>query len=127
VRDRDLYSKILGLAEPWIVDDVQLDMTAKTVIVHLGRSAGATLACPECGTVCPGYDTQSRRWRHLDTCPFETILTADVPRCSCPEHGVKQVRVPWAEPGSRFTALFECLAIDWMQEAGRSATGTLLE
>jgi transposase len=83
---------------------------------------GAKLACPECGKASPGYDTQPRRWRHLDTCQFETILAADVPRCSCAEHGVKQVRVPWAEPGSRFTALFECLAIDWMQEAGRSAT-----
>jgi transposase len=31
------------------------------------------------------------------------------------------VRVPWAEPNSRFTALFERLAIDWMLEAGRSA------
>ena len=80
------------------------------------------LACPECGQSRPGYDTQPRRWRHLDTCQFQTVLEADVPRCSCAEHGVKQIKVPWAEPGSRFTALFERLAIDWMQEAGRSAT-----
>ncbi|MFJ1252818.1 helix-turn-helix domain-containing protein [Cupriavidus sp. CuC1] len=31
---------------------------------------------------------------------------------SCPEHGVRQVRMPWAEAGSRFTHLFEALAID---------------
>jgi transposase len=126
LRDRDLYAKILGLAEPWIVSDVDLDVKAKTVVVHLSRREGATLACPECGTPCPGYDTQPRRWRHLDTCQFETVLAADVPRCCCPEHGVKQIPVPWAEPGSRFTALFECLAIDWMQEAGRSATARQL-
>jgi transposase len=126
LRDRDLYAKILGLVEPWIVVDVELDVKAQTVVVHLGRREGATLACPECGKTCPGYDAQPRRWRHLDTCQFETILAADVPRCSCPEHGVKQIRVPWAEPGSRFTALFECLAIDWMQEAGRSATARQL-
>jgi transposase len=126
VRDRDLYAKILGLAEPWVVTDVVLDVKAQTVVVQLGRRAGATLACPECGQTCPGYDAQPRRWRHLDTCQFETILAADVPRCSCPEHGVKQIRVRWAEPGSRFTALFECLAIDWMQEAGRSATARQL-
>lgn len=126
MRDRDLYSKILGLTEPWIVTDVELDMTGKSVVVHLGRSDGATLACPECGQACPGYDSQPRRWRHLDTCQFQTVLIADVPRCSCLEHGVKQVKVPWAEPGSRFTALFECLAIDWMQEAGRSATARQL-
>jgi transposase len=126
VRDRDLYAKILGLDERWIVADVELDVKAQTVVVHLARKEGVSLACPECGARCPGYDAQPRRWRHLDTCQFETILVADVPRCSCPEHGVRQIRVPWAEPGSRFTALFECLAIDWMQEAGRTATARQL-
>src|SRR5262245_61787088 len=29
---------------------------------------------------------------------------------------VKQLRVPWAEPGSQFTALFERLAIDLLRE-----------
>lgn len=127
MRDRELYEKILGLPEPWIIVDVALDLAAKSVTVQLGRRDGSSLACPECGQPCPGYDTQPRRWRHLDTCQFQTILTAEVPRCSCPEHGVKQVKVPWAEPGSRFTALFERLAIDWMQEAGRSATARQLD
>jgi transposase len=126
MRDRELYAKILGLPEPWIVVDVELDLNGQSVVVRLGRRDGASLACPECGLACPGYDTQPRRWRHLDTCQFQTVLEADVPRCSCPAHGVKQVRVPWAEPGSRFTALFERLAIDWMQEAGRSATARQL-
>ena len=43
---------------------------------------------------------------------FKTLLHAAVPRVECPEHGVKQVKVPWAEPRSRFTLLFERLAID---------------
>jgi transposase len=126
VRDRDLYAKILNLPEPWMVVDVELDLPGKSVTVLLGRREGAALLCPECGTACPGYDAQPRRWRHLDTCQFQTILAADVPRCACPEHGVKQVRVPWAEPGSRFSALFEHLAIDWMRECGRSATARQL-
>ncbi len=126
MRDRDLYAKILNLPEPWIVGDVDLDVKGKSVVVRLGRREDASLECPECGIACPGYDAQPRRWRHLDTCQFQTVLEADVPRCSCPEHGVKQVRVPWAEPGSRFTALFECLAIDWMRECGRSATARQL-
>jgi transposase len=126
VRDRELYAKILGLVEPWIVADVDLDVQGGRVIVRLGLRAGSELACPECGRSCPGYDTQPRRWRHLDTCQFTTVLAADVPRCSCPEHGVRQVRVPWAEPGSRFTVLFEQLAIDWMRDAGRSATARRL-
>ena len=38
-----------------------------------------------------------------------------------------QVTVPWAEPGSRFTALFEALAIDWLQEASFSAVARQLD
>jgi transposase len=126
VRDRDLYAKILGLPDPWVVAAVELDTAGRSVLVTLSWRDGAALSCPECGRTCPGYDTQPRRWRHLDTCQFQTILEADVPRASCPEHGVRQVRVPWAEPNSRFTVLFERLAIDWMTEAGRSATARQL-
>jgi transposase len=127
VRDRELYARILGVSEPWVVADVELDTAGRSVLVKLGRRDDAALSCPECGQTGPGYDTQPRRWRHLDTCQFQTILEADVPRMSCPEHGVRQVRVPWAEPNSRFTALFERLAIDWMTEAGRSATARQLD
>jgi len=53
----------------------------------------------------------------LDTCQFRTLLVADVPRVSCKENGVHTIAVPWAEPGIGFTALFEALVIDWLQEA----------
>jgi transposase len=33
------------------------------------------------------------------------------------------VKLPWAEPGSRFTALFERLAIDWLKVASQKAVG----
>jgi transposase len=34
---------------------------------------------------------------------------------------VRQIRVPWSDPGSRFTALFEALVIDWLHEASIAA------
>ncbi|WP_447974073.1 transposase family protein [Nitrospira sp. Kam-Ns4a] len=34
---------------------------------------------------------------------------------SGPTHGVKQIAVPWAEPGRQFPAWFERLAIDLLQ------------
>ena len=52
---------------------------------------------------------------------FETVLRCRVPRANCPEHGVKTLRVPWAEPGSRFTLLFERFALEVLQ-ASRSLT-----
>lgn len=115
MQDRDLYARILGLVVPWEVRDVQLDVGAATVRVMVAAQTDAALACPECGKCCPGYDSRVREWRHLDTCQFKTILVADVPRVKCPEHGVKQVKLPWAEPGSGFTALMEAVVIDWLR------------
>jgi transposase len=121
MRDRDLYAQILGLTSPWRVVDVDLDNTGEEVRVHVEHDPEHPLCCPECGRASPGYDTRRRRWRHLDTCQYRTILIADVPRVHCPEHGVKQARVPWAEPGSSFTALYESLVIDWLKEASIAA------
>jgi transposase len=120
VQDRELFGRILGIGEPWFVEEVELKEALGELRIRLGRRS-SPLCCPTCGKAVPGYDTQPRRWRHLDTCQYETVLEADVPRVECPEHGVLQVRVPWAEKGSRFTLLFERLTIDWLLEAGRSA------
>src|SRR5439155_19439064 len=47
---------------------------------------------------------------------FQTYVHARAARVACPEHGVRQVRLPWAEPRARFTTLFERLAIDVLRE-----------
>jgi transposase len=125
MHDKELYSKILGIEAPWKVTDIELDQRDREVRVHLANEEPRP-ACPECGKPCAGYDSRRRRWRHLDTCQYRTILVADVPRIECPEHGVVQVRVPWGEPGSRFTALMEALAIDWLKEASLSAVSRML-
>ena len=119
MRDRDLYAQILGIADPWHVTDVHLDVPAgkvEVVVEHRGEGC-----CPTCGKPCPGYDSRQRRWRHLDTCQLQTLLVTDVPRVKCPEHGVVQVSTPWSEPGSRFTALLERVVIEWLKEASFSA------
>lgn len=45
---------------------------------------------------------------------YRLELRCAVPRCECPEHGVKTIGVPWAEPGSRFTLHFEAFAVEVM-------------
>lgn len=125
MHDRDLYRKILGIEAPWQVVDVELEMEGREVRVHLETSE-PQLPCPVCGQPCPRYDARPRRWRHLDTCQYRTILVAMVPRVDCAEHGVHQITVAWSEPGSRFTALFEALVIDWLKEASLSAVADLL-
>jgi transposase len=124
MRDRDLYAQILGITSPWHVSDVRLDVPAgrvEVIVEHRGQAC-----CPQCGKSCPGYDSRLRRWRHLDTCQLQTVLVAEVPRVECPEHGVVQASTPWSEPGSRFTALFERVVIDWLREASFSAVARRL-
>lgn len=116
MHDRELYRRILGIEAPWQVTDVSVDLPEDGVTVYIGHG-DSPLCCPECGAEGPGYDHRERRWRHLDTCQYATWLVAQVPRMRCPEHGVRQVAVPWAEGNSRLTALFEALVIDWLKVA----------
>ncbi len=102
-----------------------VELGPETVEVHL-ENGSRKLACPECGAASPRYDTRERKWRHLDTMQYMTVLVAEVPRVKCGDHGVRQVRVPWAEVGSGFTAQFERLAIDWLGESNLSAVARLL-
>lgn len=125
MQDRELYQQILGLHSPWSVGAIQLDVQRRRVGVVVEHPEGTRFECPECGCSLACYDhVPEREWRHLDTMQFQTILKARVPRVNCPEHGVKQVHVPWAEKGSHFTLLFERLAIDVLL-ATQTVTGAM--
>ena len=126
MRDKDLYAQILGIKSPWQVSSVDLNVPEGEVTVQVEQEEGARSCCPTCGKESPGYDSRTRRWRHLDTCQYKTILVADVPRVQCEDHGVVTVSVPWAEPGSGFTALFEALVIDWLKEASTLGVSRLM-
>src|SRR5271169_2202886 len=127
MEDRELYRRILGLESPWRVASVDLQFTPKEVHIYLTHDDLPTWLCPECATPCKLYDHQpARQWRHLDTCQYRTILHAEPPRTQCPTHGVRVVKLPWAEPSSRFTALFEALAIAWLKAASQKAVGERL-
>jgi transposase len=116
VRDTELYQQILGLQTPWHVARVDLNVKEQRVDVYAEHGKKKAWPCPDCGKDCGLHDhDEERTWRHLDSCQFQTFLHARIPRVRCDEHGVKQVRVPWAEPKSRFTLLFEHLAIDVLQ------------
>jgi len=116
---KTLYAKILGLEKPWFVQEVELNHETGDLVVSVAHKGGCL--CPECGKTAPRYDHRVRRWRHLDTCQYRTIIKANVPRTECAECGVHQISVPWAERNSRFTVLFEALVIQWLQDASTEA------
>jgi transposase len=130
MQDRELYEQILGIRSPWRVQRVELKLEKGkgAVRVYLEHGQDQMWPCPECGRECVLYDHQpERQWRHLDTCQYQTILHASPPRSNCPEHGSLVVKMPWAEPHSRFTALFERLAIDWLKVASQKAVADQLQ
>jgi transposase len=127
MRDTELYQQLLGLAPPWTVDRVELSVGDRRVDVWVDHPRGHRFACPECDRELAVYDhADERSWRHLDSCQFLTYLHARAPRVDCPEHGARQVRLPWAEPMSRFTTLFERLAIDVLKECDVTGAARLL-
>ena len=116
------YGKLLGIGKPWEVRAAQLDLIRGRVEIEVGWDEAADVVCPECGKECARHDhAPEREWRHLNVMQFLTVIRARIPRCRCPEHGVKTVRVPWAEKDSRFTVHFESLAIQII-DACRSLT-----
>ena len=116
------YGKLLGIGKPWEVRAAQLDLIRGRVEIEVGWDETAAVVCPECGKECARHDhAPEREWRHLNVMQFLTVIRARIPRCRCSEHGVKTVRVPWAEKDSRFTLHFEALAVE-MIGACRSLT-----
>ena len=110
------YSALLGLGEPWRVKHVELSVESQRVQIRIEWKGSKEAACAQCGSASPLYDLrEERRWRHLDTTQFETVICCRTPRCRCPEHGVCTVAKPWADKHGRFTLQFELFAVKVLQ------------
>jgi transposase len=126
MKDKELYEVLLGLKKPWGVEEVKVDPVEKKIEVVVKYEEG-TLWGDEEGRRLPTHDHVERRWRHLDSCGFETIIRCRVPRVQGPEGKVWTVPVPWSQPGSRYTVGFESFVIAvLLATKGVAATGELL-
>ena len=122
-----LFTSALGLHLPWVVEDVKLDTAKRRIDFEIGCQA-KVMACPVCKAAAqPVHDRLRRSWRHLDFFQFEAWLHCEVPRVACGGCGkTTQMPVPWARPGSGFTAAFEALALALCRELPvRQAAGLL--
>ena len=127
MNDISLYQQILGDTTPWRVGEVKLDAEKLTIDVRLVLAEDAAWACPECRSRMHVKERRTRRWRHLDSCQFKTVLEADVPVVECQTHGIQTVQVPWADGSSRFTLFFERLAIEVLLACPAAKAAELLD
>lgn len=120
------YRALLGLDSNWKVTNVEFLPKQKAVDIHI-VFCGAGLECPKCKCDCTQADLAPQRsWRHLDTMQFTTTIHASVPRSKCEECGVLTIPVPWADKHSRFTLLFECMAIEVIQACSSLSSAAAL-
>jgi len=127
MRDLDLFQRALGLEEPWRVVGSEFDVAERRLELRLDFPRGSRFPCPEgdCAE-CEVHDTSEKSWRHLDFFQHQAYLIARVPRVRCPEHGVRQVTLAWARPGSGFTLLFEALVMAMVAEMPVRAVADLV-
>jgi transposase len=109
----DILALGLGVTPPWKLVGQRLDTSAQPNQLYLEIAAGrgALFPCPVCGKACKAHDFAEFTCRRLNFFQHHCYVTANVPRTDCPEHGVLRINVPWAREGSRFTLLFEQVAI----------------
>lgn len=114
----DVLALGLGVTPPWKLVGQRLDTTMQPNQLHLEVAAarGGLFPCPACGKLCTAHDFAEFTWRHLNFFQHHCYVTAKVPRTDCREHGVLRINVPWAREGSRFTLLFEQVAIMLVRE-----------
>ncbi len=122
-----LFCQALGLAEPWGVERVALDVAHSRIDLYIVWH-GNTGACPACGAADQKvHDHRQRTWRHLDFFQFEAYVHCELPRIGCSVcHATTQLGVPWAREGSRFTLLFEALSLTLAREMPVAACARIL-
>ena len=129
----DIFGAALNLPAPWMVTNVELKPSgpqgSKELHINVDFARGTKFPCPcdGCGKSCSVHDTVERDWRHINFFQYHCYIHARVPRIDCGDHGVKQVSVPWARPGSGFTLLFEGLMLMLSADMSMSGVARQLE
>jgi transposase len=127
MKDTQLYEQLLCLSKPWSVDRVDLELEQNRITVHVQCAKGTVWGDPETGEDRAHiHGWVERTWRHLDTCQFETLIVAKVPRLKFKSGRVEDAAVPWAERYSRITVMMEAFVVRLLQAAANVSRVTTL-
>jgi transposase len=119
VRKTKLWKRVLGVEhlvfEDGLIESVPGGGAVLVLVLRVRPDHGHRNRCSRCGHRAVWRDDGEgcQRWRALDAGLMACCLEAGAPRVACPVHGVVMAALPWARPGSRFTAAFEDQAA-WM-------------
>jgi len=127
VRATTVFNTLLDL-EGVVVTGVRRHDDELRVAVRLRRTR---LLCPveDCGySTAARFDTRPEAswWRSLDLGACRTVVTAQLRRVECPDHGVLVEQVPFARHRVRFTRDFEDLVAWCASKMDKTAVTRLL-
>jgi len=126
MNDKKLYTKILGIRDPWYISSIEFDEKLERIDIYVKHHNPIVVACPVCGKFYSAYDHGPERVaQHLNTCQFATYVHIRLPRVKCPEHGVRQITSEFGENGGDKTYEFESYLIDLAKECSIEAVSRL--
>jgi transposase len=116
MKDTTLYEHLLGIQTPWFVQSVDMAIEAQRITVRVALKPDQVWADPTCDHARAHIHGWSERtWRHLDTCQFETLITARVPQLKYANGSVQELATPWADRYARITHLMEAFVLKLLQ------------
>jgi len=121
MQSTEFYQQILGISSPWKIVSVDLDMKAKRVVIQAEVDRKTKWYHPDTKLPASLHKWQERTWRHLDTCQFETLITANIPSVKYQDGSIEEIAVPWADRFQRITKLLAQAVIIWLQACGNVA------
>lgn len=123
-----IWRMLLGLCDRTVLERVEVDEQAATVVAHVRPKRPKKRRCGVCGRAAAREDVGGgrRRWRGLDMGTVRVWLEADAPRVNCRQHGVVVAQVPWARHGARQTRAFEDTAAWLVTQCSKTAVSGLL-
>lgn len=108
----DFFNLISDFGDDWVITKVEADHKKKEAYIYL-KYSNAKYYDPETEEEVALYDhSKERIWRHLDIWDYSTYIVSKVPRVSCRDGGVKQIKLGWSGSHNRHTYSFEIRVID---------------
>jgi len=107
MKKHELFAAALNLPWPWYIKEVEFEEVDSERVLHIHLAHRRRVKFDYAGKSYTIYDHQERKWEHLKFFQHRCIVHAGVPRVKTGDGKVKLVDVPWAQPGSSFTLLFE--------------------
>jgi len=116
------FEQIMGIREPWYIKEINVEGMEVNITIDFRKGSKFEYQ----GELCTIHDTVERQWRHLNLFQYKAYITARVPRIKTKD-GVKTVEVPWANPGSGFTMLFEVFVLQMAMSMSIKEVAKLLD